>query len=155
MVQKIFFNASLPRAGSTLLQNILMQNPDIYSTPTSGVIELLSTARTLYSNGDAFKAQDPETMKSGFKNFCNKGFFGFYDGITDRPYVIEKSRGWLGYQDFVEFFMGEKPKIICMVRDLRSIFSSMEKNYRKNPEHIQLRRQPQFIKYVQYYDEKG
>lgn len=134
MVQKIFFNASLPRAGSTLLQNILMQNPDIYSTPTSGVIELLSTARTLYSNGDAFKAQDSETMKSGFKNFCNKGFFGFYDGVTNRPYVIEKSRGWLGYQDFVEFFMGEKPKIICMVRDLRAIFSSMEKNYRKNPD---------------------
>jgi sulfotransferase len=134
MVKNIFFNASLPRAGSTLLQNILMQNPDIYSTPTSGVIELLSTARTLYSNGDAFKAQNPETMKSGFKNFCNKGFFGFYDGVTNRPYVIEKSRGWLGYQDFVEFFMGEKPKIICMVRDLRSIFSSMEKNYRKNPD---------------------
>jgi hypothetical protein len=88
MVKNIFFNASLPRAGSTLLQNILMQNPDIYSTPTSGVIELLSTARTLYSNGDAFKAQNPETMKSGFKNFCNKGFFGFYDGVTNRPYVI-------------------------------------------------------------------
>jgi len=134
MVKNIFFNASLPRAGSTLIQNILMQNPDIYSTPTSGVIELLSTARTLYSNNDAFRAQDAKTMKSGFKNFCNKGFFGFYDGVTDRPYVMEKSRGWLGYQDFVEFFMGEKPKIVCMVRDLRSIFSSMEKNYRKNPD---------------------
>jgi sulfotransferase len=134
MVKNIFFNASLPRAGSTLIQNILMQNHDIYSTPTSGVIELLSTARTLYSNNDAFRAQDAETMKSGFKNFCNKGFFGFYDGVTDRPYVMEKSRGWLGYQDFVEFFMGKKPKIICLVRDLRSIFASMEKNFRKNPD---------------------
>jgi hypothetical protein len=42
MDKKIFYNASLPRAGSTLLQNILMQNPEIYSTPTSGIIEFLS-----------------------------------------------------------------------------------------------------------------
>jgi glutaredoxin-like YruB-family protein len=34
MTKQIFFNASMPRAGSTLIQNILMQNPEIYSTPT-------------------------------------------------------------------------------------------------------------------------
>ena len=66
MVKKIFFNASMPRAGSTLLQNVMMQNPDIYSTPTSGVIEFLLQARTIYSSGDAFKAQDAEEMKKGF-----------------------------------------------------------------------------------------
>ena len=58
MVEKVFFNASLPRAGSTLLQNVLMQNPDIYATQSSGVVEFLLNARTLYSTGDAFKAQD-------------------------------------------------------------------------------------------------
>ena len=58
MVKKIFFNSSLPRAGSTLLQNVMMQNPDIYSTPTSGVVEFLLAARSIYSTGDAFKAQD-------------------------------------------------------------------------------------------------
>jgi sulfotransferase len=33
-----------------------------------------------------------------------------------------------------------EPKIICMVRDIRSIYSSMEKNFRKNPHrenHVQ------------------
>jgi len=85
MVKKIFYNASMPRAGSTLIQNILMQNPDIYSTPTSGVIEFLLNARAVYSSGDAFKAQDPDTMKTGFKNFCKTGIHGFFDGITDRP----------------------------------------------------------------------
>ena len=86
----------MPRAGSTLLQNVMMQNPDIYSTPTSGVIEFLLQARSIYTSGDAFKAQDPEEMKNGFKNFCKTGLYGFYDGITDRPYIMEKSRGWLG-----------------------------------------------------------
>ena len=111
-----------------------MQNPEIYSTPTSGVIEFLLNARTVYSTGDAFKAQDPDTMKSGFRNFCKTGLYGFFDGITDRPYVMEKSRGWLGHYDFIEFFTQEQPKIICMVRDLRAIFASMEKNFRKNPD---------------------
>lgn len=134
MPNKIFYNASLPRSGSTLLQNVMMQNPDIYSTPTSGVIEFILSARTLYSNVDAFKAQDPDIMREGFRSFCMSGIRGFFNGITDRPYVIDKSRGWLGNYDLIEFYSKEPPKILCMVRDLRAIFSSMEKNYRKNPD---------------------
>ena len=132
MEKRIFFNASLPRSGSTLLQNIMMQNPEIYSTPTSGVIEFLLGARTIYSTGDAFKAQDPEIMKKGFKGFCKGGLHGFFNSITDRPYVIDKSRAWTGNWRFLDFFE-ENPKVIVMVRDLRAVFASMEKNYRKNP----------------------
>jgi len=42
---KIFFHCSLPRSGSTILQNILGQNPDFYVTPTSGLMELIYAAR--------------------------------------------------------------------------------------------------------------
>ena len=132
MVEKVFFNSSLPRSGSTLLQNVLMQNPKIYSTPTSGVIEFLLNARTLYSSGDAFKAQDPKDMEKGFKGFCKSGLYGFFESITDRPYVIDKSRAWIGNYRFADF-IEPNPKIIVMVRDLRAVFASMEKNYRKNP----------------------
>ena len=132
MVKKVFYNSSLPRAGSTLLQNVLMQNPEIYSTPTSGVIEFLLQARTLYTTGDAFKAQDPKDMEKGFQGFCKAGLYGFFDSITDRPYVIDKSRAWVGNFRFANF-IEPNPKVIVMVRDLRSIFASMEKNYRKNP----------------------
>jgi len=132
MVKKVFYNASLPRAGSTLLQNVLMQNPEIYSTPTSGVVEFLLQARTLYSTGDAFKAQDPEEMKKAFHGFCKAGLYGYFDAITDRPYVIDKSRAWMGNFRFANF-VEPGAKAIVMVRDLRGIFASMEKNYRKNP----------------------
>lgn len=132
MVKKIFFNSSLPRAGSTLLQNVLMQNPEIYSTPTSGVVEFLLDARTLYSTGDAFRAQNPEEMEKGFQGFCKEGLYGFFNAITNRPYVIDKSRAWSGHYGFLNF-IEPNPKIIMMVRDLRAIFASMEKNYRKNP----------------------
>lgn len=133
-MEKIFFQSSLPRAGSTLLQNIMAQNPDIYATPTSGVLELVFAARANYTNSPEFKAQDAETMKKGFQAFCKGGMHSFYEAITDKKYVIDKSRGWGIHHDFLQFVIGEKPKIICMVRDFRDIFASMEGNYRKNPE---------------------
>jgi len=128
---KVFFQSSLPRAGSTLLQNIIGQNPDFYVTPTSGVLELLYAARKNYSNSPEFKAQDSEIMKQGWLSFCENGLNGFYKGITDKPYIIDKSRGWGIHYNFLNSFH-PNPKIICMVRDLRDIFTSMEKNFRKN-----------------------
>jgi len=46
---------------------------------------------------------------------------------------MDKSRGWGYHRDFLDFFYPD-PKIVCMIRDPRAIFSSMEKNFRKNPE---------------------
>ena len=132
-MEKIFFQSSLPRAGSTLLQNILGQNPNFYVTPTSGVLELLFAARNNYTNDSSFKAQDPELMKKGWLNFCRYGIKGFFNGITDKKYVVDKSRGWGIHYNFLNSFY-PNPKIVCMVRDLRCIYTSMEKNYRNNPD---------------------
>jgi sulfotransferase len=132
-MEKLFYQSSLPRAGSTLLQNILAQNPDIYATPTSGVLELVFAARGNYTNSAEFQAQDSEQMKKGFLNFCQKGMIGFYEAITDKKYVVDKSRGWGIHYSFLDSIF-PSPKIICMVRDLRDIYCSMEKNFRKNPE---------------------
>ena len=132
-MDKLFFQSSMPRSGSTLLQNILAQNPDIYATPTSGVLELVYGARANYTSSLEFKAQDSQLMKNGFLEFCNKGIKGFYEGITDKKYVVDKSRGWGIHYDFLNSF-SPSPKIICMVRNLKDIFASMEKNFRKNPE---------------------
>ena len=88
-MEKIFFQSSLPRAGSTLLQNILGQNPDFYVTPTSGVLELLFAARNNYTNDNAFQAQDVGLMKKGWLNFCRQGIEGFFNGITNKKYVVD------------------------------------------------------------------
>lgn len=134
MVEKIFFQSSLPRAGSTILQSIIGQHPDFHVTPTSGTLELLYGARNNYSTSPEFKAQDAELMKTAFQAFCKEGMFGYYNAITDKKYVVDKSRGWGIHRDFLQFVLGEEPKIICMVRDLRCIFSSMEGNFRKHPD---------------------
>src|SRR4029434_2006075 len=71
--QRIVFNSSFPRSGSTLLQNILAQNPRFYCTPTSGVLNLLQGARTQFSTAPMFKAQDADLMRAGFLVFCRRG----------------------------------------------------------------------------------
>ena len=70
-------------------------------------------------------------MSKAFSSFCRKGVEGFFDALTDKPYVLDKSRGWGIHYGFLNSFYPE-PKIVCMVRDLRAVFASMEKNYRRN-----------------------
>lgn len=132
MPEKIFFNTSLPRAGSTLLQNVLGQNPDFYVTPTSGVFDMLHASRAIYTDNIEFQAQDSTLMDTGFKGYLKAGLFGFFDAVTDKKYAVDKCRGWSIHYDFTNFFY-EQPKMVCMVRDLRAIYASMEKNWRKNP----------------------
>jgi len=134
MSSKIFYQSSLPRAGSTLLQNILAQNPAFYVTPTSGVLELLFGARLNYTNSPEFKAQDAAEMKKAFLAFSRAGLEAYFGALTDRPYIMDKSRGWGVHFDLLEMIFGVEPKIICMVRDLRQILSSLEKKFRENPD---------------------
>jgi sulfotransferase len=131
MPERIFFQTSLPRAGSTLLQNLIGQNPDFYVTPTSGVLELLYGARANFSSSPEFKAQEASQMKRAFLNFCRQGLEGFYEALTDRPYVLDKSRGWGVHYRFVDQFYPQ-PKMICLIRDLRDVYASMEQKFREH-----------------------
>ena len=124
----------MPRAGSTLLQNILAQNPAFYVTPTSGLLELIFGARLNYTNSAEFKAQDSAAIKRAFLAFCRAGMEAYFAALTEKPYVVDKSRGWGVHFDLLQMIFNEEPKIICMVRDLRQILSSLEKKFRQNPD---------------------
>jgi sulfotransferase len=131
MEQKIFFQSSMPRALSTMLQNIVGQNPDFHVTPTDGLLELLFGARGNFTTSPEFKAQDSKLMNEAFKGFCLGGIKGYVKGLTDKPYLLNKSRGWGVYRGFIDTFY-PNPKIICMVRNLKDVVASYEKIYRKN-----------------------
>jgi len=132
MEKSYFFNSSLPRAGSTLLSNIVAQNTQFYCTPTSGFLDLLFGARATFQQSPDFKTQDSKLMDKAFLSFCRKSMDGYFDALTNKPYVLDKNRTWSISYGFANMFYKE-PKIVCMVRDLRSIYASMEKNFRKNP----------------------
>jgi sulfotransferase len=129
--QRIAFNSSFPRSGSTLLQNILAQNPRFYCSATSGVINLLLAARQKFSTIEMFKSQEQAVMRDGFLRFCRRGMEGFYEGITDKPVCVDKSRVWFHYYDWLNEFY-PSPRILVCIRDLRAVLSSMEKLFRRN-----------------------
>jgi len=133
-MKKLLFNSSLPRSGSTLLQNIFAQNPNFYCTPTSGTLELIYGARANFTSDPTFKAQDSDLMRRGFQRFCFNGLNGFYEAVTDKPIVLEKSRGWGIHYKLLEFVLEGNPKVVCMVRDLKQIVASLEKKFREVPE---------------------
>lgn len=131
-VKKIFFQSSFPRSGSTLLQNILAQNTDIYTTPTSGLLELIYGAQNNFTNSSEFRAQSQnKKIPEAFRAFCKNGMQAYFDALTDKPFVIDKSRGWGIHYHLLAQILDYQPKIICMVRDPRDILASMEKNFRK------------------------
>jgi len=90
-------------------------------------------SKRVYSKTPVFKAQDSEQVKRAFLTYCRYALEGFFDGITDKPYVIDKSRAWGINKDFLDAFY-PNAKVVCIVRDLRDIVASMEKNYRKHPD---------------------
>lgn len=134
MLDKVFFQSSMPRSGSTLLQNILGSNPDLYATPTDGALELVYAARANFSSSPEFSAQDPKLMREAFKSFCKGGLEGYCNALiegTGKTNVILKSRGWGKYKGFLDTFYPDA-KVICMVRDLKDVVASYEKIYRNN-----------------------
>jgi len=131
-IKQVFYNSSLPRAGSTLIQNILAQNPSIHTTPTSGIFEMFMSNKHIYTEGQEWKAQDRKYTEIGFRGLLKGAIYGYYGAVTDRPYVVDKCRGWGLEYDFINEY-DPSPRIICMVRDLRGIYTSLEKKYRKNP----------------------
>lgn len=125
----IHFIAGLPRSGSTLLVNILAQNPRFHVTATSGILNVFIAVRDQWENTVEFKAAPPPP-RSRFDAL--KGVLGGFFEHADKPVVFDKSRGWLNYIEAAEKALGVKVKVLVPVRDMRDVLASFEKLYRAN-----------------------
>jgi len=124
----IHFLAGLPRSGSTLLMNILAQNPDIHPTTTSPLPEALVRARNSWQDIGAYSANPDHRARDG----ALKGLLQGYYAHVEEPVVIDKHRGWPSHIELLEHLTQCDVKIICTVRCIVDILSSMEKLYRAN-----------------------
>ena len=77
-----------------MLSNIVGQNPEFHVTPTSGLLDLPYTARSQFSRGEEFKAQNREEMERAFIGFCRGGLEGYASALTGKPWLLDKSRGF-------------------------------------------------------------
>ncbi len=128
MDKQIHFIAGLPRSGSTLLCNILNQNPEFHATSTSGILDIVLAIRNQWENLSVFKAAPNKAGKAAVVN----SILHNYVSIVERPIYFDKSRGWIAHIEMAEVILQRKAKILVPVRKITDILSSFENLYRKN-----------------------
>jgi sulfotransferase len=127
-MQKTYhFLNGMPRSGSTLLANLLNQNPRFSATSTSGLCPMLLQTNATWNGISELRASAQVADKL---NTLRGMVDGFHTNIT-RPVVVDKSRGWVCAFELLENILGQKPKIIVTYRDLPSILASCEKLFRR------------------------
>jgi sulfotransferase len=128
----IYFVSGLPRSGSTVLMNVLGQNPQFHVTPTSGLIELFTTIHNSWHKFIEFRAEGLEKVQPRIKDAVRGMLYGFFEKEFDvNKIIFDKSRGWLQYIEELEYVLERPVRIIVCVRDPREIAASFEKVYRK------------------------
>lgn len=121
-MDKLHFCGGLPRTCSTILMNILQQNPRVF---TSGTCALPDTIERLLNDSrkyNVFKAMDFNQADSALNGFIAEGTRGWFESLTDKPVVVSKNRNWVHV-----YHLFPKSKFICLIRDLRDIAESYEK----------------------------
>ena len=129
MPKQIYFICGLPRSGSTLLANMLAQDPNIHTTPTSGCHDVMFGVKNHWAKLTEHKAAkslaDPKNLQRVLWGILHD----YHD--TDRPIIIDKGRGWISLLEMLEFALGHQAKILVPVRCIAQIFSSFEKIHRR------------------------
>jgi len=126
MDKTFHFIAGLPRSGSTLLANILAQNPRFETTATSSILGILTNIREQW---DPLFAATPDEQG---KIDVMRGILPSFYKKSSRPVVFDKCRGWLAMLEMAELLLERKAKVLVPVRDMRDILASFEKLWRKN-----------------------
>lgn len=126
-MKTIHFISGMPRSGSTLLCNILAQNPRLHCTHTSGCMDVLFGVRNQWDKLVEHQAHP----NPGVKLNVLKAILDAYYADMEKPVILDKSRGWLAHLEMAEAIIGRKAKVIVPVRRLEEIVASMEQLHRK------------------------
>lgn len=124
----------LPRSGSTIFCNILNQNEKLEASSTSVLPQLISNVVGTLSNSTEFRAElkDREATEDKIIRVTRSICFQWYlDQLQATKMVFDKSRGW-NNNILMLRTMFPKSKAVIIVRDLRNVFASTEKQHRKN-----------------------
>lgn len=120
----------LPRSGSTLLCNILNQNPRIYASSTSHVPAVMSALAQVHARSPEVKGAVIRNRDGTFSRIRTaiRGYLeGWYKG---REVVFDKSRAW-NHSAHLLGWIDPSSKLIVCVRDLRAIYASIERHHRR------------------------
>src|SRR3954462_12519362 len=107
----LYFISGMPRAGSTILGNILAQNPRFHVTPTSGLLDVLLAMRTAFDQLPDFKAAPNEAGKMAA---VRGAMYGFFEPVN-RPVIFDRNRAWLSELELAEVLLQREAKVLVCV----------------------------------------
>lgn len=123
------FLSGLPRSGSTVLAAILSQNPEVYATPTSPLLDQLIFNQNVWHQIQAVKANPlPEQLDNLTRRLINAIWCHI-----EKPIIIDKNRGWGKNMPASTILFGEEIKMVATTRDIPSIMASWLKILKNNP----------------------
>lgn len=133
MIKKTYyFLSGLPRSGSTVLAAILNQNPALYVTPTSPMLDQLIENQNIWHSLQTVKANPmPEQLTNITRAMINSMWQHRSENI-----IIDKNRGWGKNMPASTVLFGKEIPVIATVRDLPSIMASWLTLIKKHPNHI-------------------
>ena len=132
-MKTIHYAIGLPRSGSTVLMNILQQNPIIFTSATCPTPYLVNAIKDKAADVSEFHAMDQDVLTESLIGYIKGGTNGWFEALTDKPVAISKSRCWHEHLNIL-FRVHENPKFILNLRDLRNIIGSYEKLLYKYPQ---------------------
>lgn len=134
----VHFISGLPRSGSTLLANLLAQNPRFHTTATSGILDVMFGVRNHWDSLVEFQAMPDQAANEAAKLRVLRGILESYHADTPRPVVFDKSRSWLAHLEMAEAVLGRKARVLVPVRDVRDVLASFEKLWRRTAATAQI-----------------
>lgn len=126
------FVAGLPRSGSTLLMNVLAQNPQFHATPTNGLLDMFCQIHNNWHKNEEFQSQGLNKVQPRIQKAVKGLLRGFFEEeLSQGKTIFDKNRAWLHYIEELEYVLERRVYIIAPVRDPREIAASFEKVYRR------------------------
>ena len=129
MEKTIHFISGLPRSGSTMIANVLKQNPKVHGESVSSLASIFGSINASWSNIEANQEYDnPDAKKGTLQSILH----GYYKHI-DKPVIVDKDRGWVPLISQIEAILERPVKIVVCVRNPAEILTSFERLRKENP----------------------
>lgn len=131
--KSIIYVTGLPRAGSTLLCQLLDMHPEIDSSGHSSPLQgILQTLRHQLSDNEFLMSQMDVDFELGYKRLLNlnRGLINGWFAHSGKEYVADKNRGWLMNIDLVQTLDPDFRMLVC-VRDPAQIYGSIEARHQQ------------------------
>lgn len=123
----------LPRAGSTLLCQMLAQHPEVHCEGhSSPLCNSLLGIRRMISDDQFFLSQLDNSFETSYAHLASamQGFMRGWYRDCEKKAVVDKNRAWLHAVELLLHIEPEAKLIVCL-RDLGQIYGSIEAQHQR------------------------